>query len=597
MASRPSSSKYLQAALELRENKGQWAAYESTGNCVMLAGPGSGKTKTLVLKLARVLAEDVKPPRGVACITYSNETARELLRRLRLLGLYQSERLFVGTIHSFCLLHLVIPYAGLAGLNVPHPVTVATESEAEKIFKDVAEKLYGIGQPIKKGEVDLHRRIHLDRNTDEWRAGELTELAEKYEAALRDQGLIDYEDMVHLGQQLVHEHDWVLKVVQAKFPVIAVDEYQDLGPALDRIVRRLTFDGGVRLIAVGDVDQSVYGFNGANSELLADLSRQRGVECTRLRLNYRSARGIIEIAERALGEKRGYKSANPRRQAVVESHHCKNGLKHQAQYAIDVLVPQALASRPGRHLGDIAILYRWAALGDAVATEVARAGHSYVRIDSAAPYKKVPVTSWIEDCATWCAGGWMTASPPLRDLQARWLAFHGRLDDRTKREKQLSLTSFLWSHRGDGPASEFVGELRTELLDDLLHDHPELADQSVNVTSMHQALQDDGALPGTTKSRLGRRDGSPHQLNLVTLHSAKGTEYDVVIMIGMDQGILPSDWSDNDEKKLAEARRLFYVGITRSRYSVYLLYSGFTENKYGRRFANGPSRFLKELWD
>src|SRR6185369_10031631 len=125
--------------------------------CV-LAGPGSGKTKTLVAKLARVLAEDVRAPRGVACITFSNEAARELVRRLRTLGLEQSPRLFVGTVHSFCLLQLLMPFARLAGLQVPFPLKVATESQAKAIYKSAAEKLRGIGQPTRKEDVDLHRR-------------------------------------------------------------------------------------------------------------------------------------------------------------------------------------------------------------------------------------------------------------------------------------------------------------------------------------------------------------------------------------------------------------------------------------------------------
>jgi DNA helicase-2/ATP-dependent DNA helicase PcrA len=85
-------TRYLKVSEELRANPGQWAAYESAGHCVVLAGPGSGKTKTLTIKLARMLAEDVRPPRGIACITYSNECARELRRRLQSLGVDESDR-------------------------------------------------------------------------------------------------------------------------------------------------------------------------------------------------------------------------------------------------------------------------------------------------------------------------------------------------------------------------------------------------------------------------------------------------------------------------------------------------------------------------
>ena len=597
MASPQTSSKYLQAAQQLRGNPGQWAAYESTGNCCVLAGPGSGKTKTLVTKLARVMAEDVRSPQGVACITFSNEAARELIRRLRKLGLEQSPRLFVGTVHSFCLLHLLLPFAQLAGLKLPYPLKVAAESEAANIYRAVADKLRGNGQPVRKEEVDRHRRVNLDRDSKAWTFNEeMTGLAEAYEQELRKQGLIDFEDIVHYGQRLVNEHNWVLKVIRAKFPVLAVDEYQDLGAALDRIVRRLTFDAGVRLIAVGDVDQSVYGFTGANSELLEELSKANDVETIRLKINYRSGTGIIEVAQRALGKDRGYESSEPERQASVQAHKCDEGLQHQAEYAMQTLVPAALAAKEGRQLGDIAVLYRTRNVGDVAAIEAVKAKYPFVRIDNAAPYRKVPLTSWVEDCAIWCAGGWKVSSPPLHDLQGRWISFHGGLSAKQAREMAARLTRFLWDHRGNGPALGFVTALRVELLDVLMAARTELADQAAQVVSMHKALNEDGVLVGTTMAQLGRRDGAPRQLNLLTLHSAKGTEYDIVIILGLDQGEFPSpNWSDNTPERMEEARRLFYVGLTRARDQVHLMYSGFRQDRYNRIWREGPSQFLDGL--
>lgn len=108
---------YLRAAEDLRRNPGQWDAYNSEGNCVLLAGPGSGKTKTLTVKLARLLSEDVQEPRGVACITFNNECARELERRLDALGVAPGGRVFIGTVHSFSLTQIVLPYATCAGVN------------------------------------------------------------------------------------------------------------------------------------------------------------------------------------------------------------------------------------------------------------------------------------------------------------------------------------------------------------------------------------------------------------------------------------------------------------------------------------------------
>lgn len=346
---------------------------------------------------------------------------------------------------------------------------------------------------------------------------------------------------------------------------------------------------------MGDVDQSVYGFTGANSELLKELSQANDIETIPLKINYRSGTGIIEVAERALGQTRGYEASDPKRQASVEVHQCHKGLGHQAEFAMKTLVPQALAAKKGRQLGDIAVLYRTKNVGDVAAAQAHNAGYPFVRIDNAAPYKKVPLTGWIEDCAIWCAGGWETSSSYLRDLQGRWISFHGNAADKSARELAARLTRFLWDHRGDGPALDFVASMRGALLDELISARPELSDQAEHVADMNGALEKGGALAGTTKAQLGRRDGAPKQLNLLTLHSAKGTEYDVVIILGLDEGEFPSWQAKQKPDELEEARRLFYVGITRARDEVHLLFSGFRLDKYNRKWADGPSQFLNGL--
>jgi DNA helicase II / ATP-dependent DNA helicase PcrA len=344
MPLRSTSAAYLGHAVDLLGNPGQQAAYDSLGHCVVLAGPGSGKTKTLVLKLARILAEDVRAPRGVACITYSQECARELTRRLEGLGLGAAPNLFVGTVHGFCLRHILMPYARLAGLDAPYPLTLATTRQVETTFKRVAERLLGIGQPYKLNDMGRYRRVHLDRDAPDWNADpDLARIAERYEGVLRRAGIVDFDDLVIYGNQLVANHDWVLSAIAARWPVLAVDEYQDLGLPLHRIVKRLAFDGGVRLFAVGDADQSIYGFAGADGALLLELAERDDVEAVRLRFNYRSAGRIIRASELALGEVRGYLAHDPRRQAVIEFTERPGGLEDQAAYVVETLIPQALS--------------------------------------------------------------------------------------------------------------------------------------------------------------------------------------------------------------------------------------------------------------
>ena len=177
-------------------------------------------------------------------------------------------------------------------------------------------------------------------------------------------------------------------------------------------------------------------------------------------------------------------------------------------------------------------------------------------------YQKCPLTSWIEDCAEWCVGGWRVRHPQLGGLIRRWLAFRrGHLRLGASRHAAETMTTFLWEHRNDdGPAQNFVEVIRTALVNGLIATEPSLADQGDQVDRMTAALADDGALAGLSLRGLGGRDGSPDHLNLLTLHSAKGCEYDVVIMLGMDLGCIP--WANESGSTLRESRQLFYVGLT-----------------------------------
>lgn len=164
------ASLYLAAAEELRPNLAQWQVYQSAGHCVALAGPGSGKTKTMTIKLARVLEEDVQAPRGVACITYNNECARELEDRLFALGVESGKRVFIGTVHSFSLTQILIPYADSLGVGLPAQFQIADSQQRRVALARAHREVIGGGgnpEDFRFG-MDLHRRRYLDRTHPSW---------------------------------------------------------------------------------------------------------------------------------------------------------------------------------------------------------------------------------------------------------------------------------------------------------------------------------------------------------------------------------------------------------------------------------------------
>jgi DNA helicase-2/ATP-dependent DNA helicase PcrA len=592
---------YRLAADDLRENPEQWQAYESKGNCVVLAGPGSGKTKTLTIKMARMLTEDVRQPRGIACITYNSECAGELKRRLERLAIPQGRNVFIGTIHAFCLKNVVLPYARLAGLNIPDDVTIALPSEQEKIFESAFVKTLGPNaSPYGwRTDFDKYRRTHVDRDALSWRTDNehLADMIETYESMLRGKHLVDFDDMVLVGLRLIEGHGWVRHCIRARFPIFVVDEYQDLGLPLHRIVTALCFGGGgVRLFAVGDPDQSIYGFTGANPDLLRELSELPDVERVQLRFNYRSGQRIIDASEVALGEERGYKSKD-NQAGTVTFHKCPNGLKEQAQRICEMIVPAALERREGRKLGDVAVLYLDKNDGDMVEEAVRKTNRKFVRIDGGAPYRKTPLLRWLEDCAAWCAGGWRTGSPSLSTLIQEWQGLNPSVRaEAGQYQLKLRLVRFLFSNRlPDLAARDWLARVQNEMLSETLGREISLRDERLAFEGLLRVCEAGNRLADLSVAALGGQGGSPEHLNLITLHSAKGLEFDVVVMMGMDQGRIPS-WAARTPEAKREPRRLFYVGLTRARHEVYMTFSGFTVNRSGQRFDQGPSEFLIEVY-
>lgn len=580
---------YFKAAEDLRRNKNQWEAYEAGGHCVVLAGPGSGKTKLLTVKMARILAEDVRAPRAVACVTYSTECVRELRRRLVKLGIDESRQLSVGTLHGFCLQHVLLPHGRALGLQLPTPLNVASTKQQGRVFDDALKALQMGATGGLKTALDRFRRDNLDPK--KWdRSIEIAMLAAKYEELLRSRGFIDFEIMAREAVLAIEQHAWLRECLRARFPVLVVDEYQDLGTALHRLVLALCFDAGVRLVAVGDPDQSIYGFTGAHPEHLKTLAARDDVRTFRLALNYRSGTRLVAAAKAALPADVDY-TADTDEPGILEYPGCNGGIRGEAAYLVDTLLPGLLKRwKPG----EILVAFRSKNEGGPVEAALKAKGHEYVKIGSTAAYPKSPLTRFVEEIARWCAGGADLGDPKLSRVLGQWIMLQRLTDPELIRLERLKLLRFMFDHRGEDTSAKdwltalendvmLVGDARTRLL----------ANGDVDCfDDLCQAVKPGGPLERFTVRNLAGQAGSREHLNLITLHSSKGTEFPVVVLIGVDEGSFPFATVPVGSAQEDEDRRLFYVGVSRAQRELHILWSKPVD---GDRNFRGPSRFLVEM--
>ncbi|MCC5785104.1 MAG: ATP-dependent helicase [Phycisphaerales bacterium] len=577
-------AQYKAVAHKFIENPEQLAAYESRGNCGVLAGPGSGKTKVLTAKVARMLCEDVTAPRGVACITYSNECRTELLKRLSELGVGSSPFLFVGTVHGYCLRHILRPFAKPAGFNLPETLRVAGDAERTECGQQALERILSADE--KWGGPDGWGRLIERFRKSRGRGIEglddcVPEISCAYQAMLRQRGLIDYDDITNLAAELVTSHQWVRDCIAAKHPILAIDEYQDLGAALHDIVVTLC-DHRVRVFGVGDPDQCIYQeLQDARPELLAEFADRSDVERVDLRLNYRSGTQLVIAAAAILGDNRqhrAHRSDTGRVKVHSISASSNKWLPRQqahAKFVVRKLLPSILNDGQDIQPGDIGILVQDRFMAQALAIECATHDIKYIRLDRGLPYERTSLVSWIADATTWCVPLDRGEPPRMSYLQRDWIAID-RTGDRSRDidTAWTSVVSFLWKMRGqDILLKDWLEDFDKQVVSTCGLADDALERELASLADLIESTKEDGLHHGTPVSEFAIKRGPSSHLTIVTLHSAKGLEFPVVVMPMLDNGVIPRYTLVPNSLKWREQRRLFYVGVTRAMDDLHAVYS------------------------
>ncbi|MFK4117897.1 ATP-dependent helicase [Streptomyces longwoodensis] len=591
-------------------NDGQREAATYDGDLVVLAGPGSGKTRTLVARVGYLLETEESRSRGVAAITYTNHAAREISERLARLGISVGGRLTSGTLHSWCLSNILRPYSTLVGRLHQDRLTILEEKSKQWI--NLLEECFERAGVMLIAKYEVSAFTKARRRLAVGDAGEpgdpMVDAVRIFESEMGARGYIDFDLMVSSSLSLLLENPRVVQLIAAKYPNVVVDEYQDLGPVLHGLVTLLNKSGDIRVSAFGDPDQTVMGFTGADPRYLNELARE--FHPVPLKVNYRSGRAIIAASHAVLGEKRDHQARHDREDhGVIEPIAARGGLRRHSQIVVEKIWELTASGVPAHQ---IAVLYpRKGPLLTSLLRELAYNTVEFVHErDELLPTG--PLADFIRACAARVVSGYQPsigressadAVQTVTELAATYAALRraSGLEGLPHRFVSEAIASLVrMNSSGEIPET-------LEWFDGLV-ESLELAE--IGRTSLRQVDVDcievfrercvENALTLVDISAGDLRTG---KVALTTYHSAKGREWQVVILPGLVDGIMPSRFWDRKRKlfpepppdRLRQDRLAFYVGLTRAKNAVVLIYGDYWETDWGGRNTLGISRFARDV--
>jgi DNA helicase-2/ATP-dependent DNA helicase PcrA len=514
----------------------QRAAAEVTeGPLLIIAGPGTGKTRTLTHRLAHLIADLHAPPEQCLAVTFTNRAAGEMIGRLRTLVPAVADRVPVMTFHS--LGHRILREHG-GRLGLPLSFRVADEAAVLEVLKatrrvgerEAARLLRRISGFTRRGCGNRELPTSADADPN------VAAAFDAYERAMRARGLVDFDDLVRLPADLLESHPEVAAAYRERYPWVSVDEYQDVDEHEYRLIRLLVPAGG-NLCAIGDPDQAIYGFRGSDVRFFQRFSEDfPNARVARLTRNYRSGRMIVNaslqlITPTSLVEGRKleplvqdatriviHEAPTDRAEAEFVVHTIEQLIGGSTFFSMDSRRVEA-GDGDSFSFADFAVLYRTEAQADALCEALDRSGMPYQR-RSHARLSESPVAATLVSRMQN-----LTEEPDMKKRLT--VAMTGLAEEPARRE-----------------ALRMAPALRS------------LADRSRNMEEFVSEL----AMAFDVDAWDPRADA----ISLLTLHASKGLEFAVVFIVGCEDGIVPLRWPDSQDADAEEERRLFFVGMTRA---------------------------------
>lgn len=617
------------------------AVTHGDGPLLVLAGAGSGKTRVITYRIAWLIGERNVYPSQILAVTFTNKAANEMLSRVEHLvprsGI--GARPWIGTFHSTSL-RMLRRYADRLGFtksfvvyDTADQLTLIRRCMRELQMSDEAFAPRAILNRISNAKNDLIGPAEYEKENIDFFGGRVSEVYRMYQKRLKEFDAMDFDDLIGNYVLLLQQNEDIRAELHERFQHLLIDEYQDTNRAQYVLIKALAGPKG-NVVAVGDEDQSIYRFRGADINNILNFERDfPGARVIKLEQNYRSTGNILDAATGVVsnniarkGKRLFTDSGSGEKVRIVT---CSTD-REEAKFVLE----RILSSQSGYKLSDFAVLFRMNSQSRPFEEELLRANLPYSVVGGVKFYERAEIkdilayvrlavrphdTPSVERVINVPSRGIGDTTLKALDDEAKrsnasmWNIIEAALDFLPQRSarvvKEFRDIIHDLQRAATNPLPDFLDyvllrtgyrrmlqesrdvqdESRLQNIDELLNSAREFYEQnpSASIADYLDSL--------TLMTDLDRYE-SQKGVTLMTLHAAKGLEFKVVFLAGMEEGILPHSQSSDESDDIEEERRLCYVGMTRAREQLYCLYA-LERRVHGQTRDQGASQFLREIPD
>lgn len=629
------------------------AVTTTQGPLLLMAGAGSGKTRVLTHRVAYLIEECYVNPWNILAITFTNKAAREMKERIHQLLGDVAESVWISTFHSMC---VRILRREVETIGYSRNFTILDSSEQLALMKRIVKELNL--DPKKHEPRGILAAISNAKNAMQT-ADDYASLAgadyfkqtvakcyARYQDVLRENQCMDFDDLIMNTIELFRQSPDTLRHYQNKFQYIHVDEYQDTNHAQYLLVNMLA-RGFQNICVVGDADQSIYGWRGADMQNILDFEKDYpDAQVILLEQNYRSTKNILKAANQVIENNVNRKKKNlwtENETGEKIQYYRGDNERHEAQFIVKEINDHI--QKQGKNYGNFAILYRTNAQSRVVEEMLLKSSIPYKMVGGQKFYERKEIRDILaylamianpQDSISFARvvnvpkrGIGATSVEKFRDFAqlhgmsmleacesvalssvsgkaAKELAKFGEMmDGFAKMQSYLSITELteeILAKTGYLEALKNENTIEANARIDNLNEFltvTQAFDQQLAQSPEYENVEDDEKLSLFLNdlalvSDIDSLEEETSQVTLMTLHAAKGLEFPIVFLVGMEEGLFPLLRANDDEADMEEERRLAYVGITRAEEELYIT-NAISRTIYGRTQFNRPSRFVDEI--